>query len=215
MALLFFPENQTCSGVVINSRWVLTALHCVVKNPRVNITDLEPFLPDTASVLIGPGKLKKKKNNRRREFSIEDIVLNKYGADLAMVKVVEDIPLKMFPSICLPNIGETLDAQSIGTIVQTPDSEVRKVSLTNVTQCWPNSPTPDNWFCFGNTENFFVESDSGGPVMVMEENRWVLAGIIAGGTTGDQRGPGVAVSLYWWRNWVNNIAATGGGESCF
>ena len=32
-------------------------------------------------------------------------MLNKYGADLAMVKVVEDIPLKMFPSICLPNIG--------------------------------------------------------------------------------------------------------------
>ena len=72
-------------------------------------------------------------------------------------------------------LGETLDAQSIGTIVQTPDSEVRKVSLTNVTQCWPNSPTPDNWFCFGNTENFFVESDSGGPVMVMEENRLLFS----------------------------------------
>ena len=72
-------------------------------------------------------------------------------------------------------LGETLDTKSIGTVVQTPDSEVRTVMLTNVTQCWPNSPTPDNWFCFGKKDNFFVETDVGGPVIVREENRLLFS----------------------------------------
>ena len=149
-------------------------------------------------------------------------------------------------------LGEKLDTNNQGTIVQTKINKAfrektRNLMLTNVTQCWPDSTTPENWFCFGSRENIFTAVDSGGPVMVGQNNRlwvfitnihysasasfrWVLAGIIAGrwshvlilittvwssgGTTEDFRGPGIAVSIYWWRNWVNNVASTGGGQFC-
>ena len=44
-----------------------------------------------------------------------------------------------------------------------------------------NLDNPDTWLCFGGeADRSACTGDSGGPVMVEENGRWTLAGIIAG-----------------------------------
>ena len=52
-----------CGGTIINSRWILTSLHCVVKDPTKLTADLEifSFKNNKAKVNIGIGLNKKNK----------------------------------------------------------------------------------------------------------------------------------------------------------
>ena len=52
-----------CGGTIINSRWILTSLHCVVKDPTKLTTELEifSFKNNKAKVIIGLGLNKKNK----------------------------------------------------------------------------------------------------------------------------------------------------------
>ena len=43
---------------------------------------------------------------------VEEIILNKEGADLALVKVKGEINTQIFPPICLPQTGDSLQSSS-------------------------------------------------------------------------------------------------------
>merc|ERR1712240_297012 len=50
-----------CAETVINNKYILTVLHCVVKDPAANIDDLETFDTTTAKVEIRGVKIRNKK----------------------------------------------------------------------------------------------------------------------------------------------------------
>merc|ERR1711874_202404 len=220
MALLYL-EGQTdhkCTGVIINSKFILTTLHCVVKNASKPIKELEQ---ETFShVHIGATKLRKGKRRVRsgKNMTIANITLNLYGADLALVKVVGNISIKKFTPICLPPRGSPFSVNHTSGLIAsfasgTTNNRLGKrlkeqVVPINETCEIPSEGrrTGPNWFCFGGEEGRGgCFGDSGAPVMVEDDIRWTLAGIIAGGTVkecGQAGGYGMAVDLYYWKNWI-------------
>jgi len=263
--LLYFADADVpqyrCAGTVINNKFILTALHCVVKDARVNINDLKTYNTTTARVEIRGVKINRNKKKRRktkknkdkinrhklndvkkdkkerqkRKFrqiysvGVEEIILHREGADLALVKVKGEINTQIFPPICLPETGDDLQSTS-GVVVgygrnidnTNPGNKLKELSVPLTKKCpyVESLDNPDTWLCFGGeADRSACTGDSGGPVMVEESGRWTLAGIIAGGTVdGCQNGTsaaggfGLAVDTYYWINWIRFFAFE--GEYC-
>jgi len=139
IALLYFEEATPayrCAGTVINDKYILTALHCVVRNTSVSIADFLTFNIAQARVEIRGvninkklktlNKKKQKANTKIREHNqkhkfkgirkrqprqtltleVDEIILNTEGADLALVKVKGKINTQIFSPICLPGKGD-------------------------------------------------------------------------------------------------------------
>ena len=48
---------QGCGGSIINSKWVMTALHCVVKSTSVPYADLEVHPVNIVRIIVGDHQL--------------------------------------------------------------------------------------------------------------------------------------------------------------
>ena len=58
-----------CAGTIINTKYVLTALHCVVKNATKDIEELETFSASKSKVYIGGtlfNTIRNKKNGKKK-----------------------------------------------------------------------------------------------------------------------------------------------------
>jgi len=225
IARIHFPGlGKTCSGVIINSRWILTALQCVLSDTSTPFSELPTELNIEANVTIGYRINKRNKlvkSRRARQLSSRGIWINKEGADLALVNIYDDdndngdIDIYSYPPICMPSQGEVLNSSNSGAFVGINNKISMDKDLFEMNDtCWPNAPYKDFFLCAGNeTDTFSVES-AGGPVMVKQDDRWTLAGLLSGGYKTKLKGPGIAVSMYRWRDWVNNIVAGREGKDC-
>ena len=116
--------DYSCNGVIINSKFILTALHCVVEDPTELIADLKT--KTFSHVLLGATNLRKRRKNKRKRRTglkmyaslyfliiisysyhrkIANITLHREGADLALVEVSGEININIFTPICLPERG--------------------------------------------------------------------------------------------------------------
>merc|ERR1719369_1551755 len=226
--------GMACGGSVINSRWIVTALHCVVVT--MNVTSPLEFqtLPPQAFT-IGLGEHDTRDGPPPARHSVEAVVIHPFGADIALLRTTRDIDIEVYTPICLPDLGDdfvgveaTIAGWGVNVSANATDpsataaTKLQEVELPFLTreQCDQAQLAGDVPFirpdilCFGGGDKNACFGDSGGPIIVKKGERWVLAATVSGGTratcgVNGTYGMGVEVSA---RNIHYFITSTTGQE---
>nr|XP_027218652.1 transmembrane protease serine 9-like isoform X3 [Penaeus vannamei] len=204
-----------CGGSIISSQWVVTAAHCAVG------------MTTSDYVLVGDHNLYSGSEANSQWMQIAEIVnhpsydSNTLDNDIALIRLKTEI---QFPSdnkiapVCLPTAGEMYDsvdatitgwgAQQEGGSTSGTLFEVTVPTMTN-TECntkYGGSIT-DNMICAGIPEGGkdSCQGDSGGPMVVEENGKWKLVGVVSWGYgCARPERPGVYARVTQYLQWISD-----------
>ncbi|KAI4499078.1 hypothetical protein M0802_005944 [Mischocyttarus mexicanus] len=214
MALLKYKKRFYCGGTIINSRYVLTAAHCI-----------DRFEPNLMSVVILEHDRNTTTETKIEEYKVEQIIKHSgysivnYNNDIALIKLNNVIKFKgLMRPVCLPDKGNTY-SESIGIVtgwgaveesgpVSNTLQEVMVPILTN-TQCrsmnYPSRRITDNMICAGYAEGSkdSCQGDSGGPLHVLNDTVHQIVGVVSWGEgCAKPKYPGVYTRVNRYLTWI-------------
>ncbi|KAH8348087.1 hypothetical protein KR084_003878 [Drosophila pseudotakahashii] len=199
MAYLFINNvsHVHCGGSIINSKYILTAAHCIYRNIKVRLGEHDIRTdPDCQGTNCSP---------RSEEYDIAAATKHRlysnssWHHDIGLIKLNRAINFNIhIQPVCLPlnpasvpNVGEY---QAFGwgrTATHHPSNVLLTTVLTRYTNeyCMMNLEVPvtQNQICAGYAERDTCNGDSGGPLVTKVNfdgvNRYLQLGIVSFGPT--------------------------------
>jgi len=203
--------DQSCGGAVINSKWIVTAAHCVA-----NMTSGKLF--GNQKVTLGEHDLKSKTESKlTKDFDISAVVnhpdMVKKQVDISLIKVKGEIDISTYTPICLPKTGFEVRGKKItlagwgiskcvsnaagdcvgeGTVKATVLQELQMPVVTNKVcnnaynqggTLSLGDPAKLNLFCYGGVKGKSgCQGDSGSPIIYNKKGKYTLVGAVSSGT---------------------------------
>jgi len=209
-----------CGATLINKRYALTAMHCVVGATNLVVSLGEHNIAGNIET-ISPQTIKVDSVIKRSDYTETDV-----NNDIAILKLSQEVVFNsnVVPA-CLPTdasrtyTGYSAYVSGWGTTQESGStSNVLKVTqqkiLPNTDQvCVTGSmdnPVPNSKMCAYLQGTDSCQGDSGGPLTVQEDGRWTIVGVVSYGIGCARTGyAGVYARVTNYLNWINQNVADG------
>lgn len=201
-----------CGASLINSRWLVTAAHCVdgVTSTRIRVTLGEHntnLLEGTEKTIMASYAVK---------YPTYVGSANNYVGDIALIKLSEPVQFNAYISpICMPAQGEEVAPVGSGVIVTGwgdtkgtgSASKLNQVGLYVADASFCGERASPYKICAKDTRQDSCNGDSGGPLEIKKSNgAYYLAGVVSYGSE-LCNAPGVYTKVSSFVDWINSVIA--------
>ena len=214
-------QSQFCGATLISSKWVLTAAHCVVNGTtgRKSSASSIKALLGTSDLLDGGIR-----NNIRRIVVHPAYDYKTGDADIALLELqyhasIRSIPVSAYDT-SVGKLATVVGWGATNTASTNFPEELYEVDLPIVSRSACENiygaEFTQNMFCAGYSQGGkdTCKSDSGGPLMVIENGRYVQSGITSWGVGCAQAGYyGVYTRLSRFKSWIDSYKDTESGDT--
>lgn len=222
--LLLMSGRPGCGGSLINSRWVVTAAHCVDRNENS---------PKMFKVRVGEHDIKAKEGSES-DIDVEHVIMHgKYGRldyDIALLKLAKPVKFsKYVQPICLPSADVKPGTKCYITgwgKINHPGSmhhylqQAAMPIVSNKVCDKKNFATirvhvTDRMVCAGDggkTKISGCHGDSGGPLVCQVGGRWELHGDVSHGSPRCSSKDTYTVfgRVHYFKDWIADMIEKGG-----